>query len=91
MMREGFERTAPKPVHLEASTARSCAIYSHFFFEVDEEHVFGKGAVDSRGLPAKGSEATGYQDWVMTKVSTKLHIIRDSLILITVCSGNIDD
>lgn len=59
--------------------------------QIDEEHVFGKGAVDSRGLPAKGSEATGYQDWIMTKVSTETHIIQDPLILIAVCSGNIDD
>ena len=58
--------------------------------QVDEEHVFGKGAVDSRGLPSKGSEATGYQDWIMTKVSTKPHVIRDSLILIALRSGSID-
>ncbi len=34
MMRDGFGRTTPKPVHLEATTSRSLDIYAHFGFEV---------------------------------------------------------
>ena len=34
MMRDGFERTAPKPVHLEATTPRTREIYAHYGFEV---------------------------------------------------------
>jgi hypothetical protein len=85
LMREGFTRTSPHPVHLEATTARSRNIYAHFKFEVrlcgisysgflivfhqvDEEHQFGKGQVDANGLAARGQDATGVAEWVMTKV-----------------------
>lgn len=67
MMRDGFERSNPKPVHLESTTAKSRDIYAHYGFEIDEEHQFGQGAVDARGVAAKGSAATGYPEWVMTK------------------------
>ncbi|KAL5513581.1 hypothetical protein ACEPAH_3980 [Sanghuangporus vaninii] len=68
MMKEGFKRTEPKPVHLEATKARTRDIYARFGFEVDEEHQFGRGKVDTNGLKAKGEAATGYPEWVMTKV-----------------------
>jgi len=67
MMKEGFTRTTPYPVHLEATTAKSRNVYAHFKFEVDEEHQFGKGQVDANGLAAQGERATGYPEWVMTK------------------------
>lgn len=90
-MRDGFERTKPKLVHLEATTIRSRDIYAHYGFEVrlldllyrpyqvtiypcgqvDEERQFGRGAVDARGIAAKGSAATGYPEWIMTKVWTQ--------------------
>lgn len=34
LMEEGFQRTSPKPVHLEATTAKNRDIYAHFGFEV---------------------------------------------------------
>lgn len=34
MMKDGFERTSPKPIHLEASTAKSRDIYSRYGFQV---------------------------------------------------------
>lgn len=34
MMRDGFERSNPKPVHLESTTAKSRDIYAHYGFEV---------------------------------------------------------
>ncbi|KAK7033657.1 hypothetical protein VNI00_012657 [Paramarasmius palmivorus] len=70
MMKDGFKRTAPKPVHLEATKVRTRDIYAHYGFEVDEEHCFGKGSVDSSGIIAKGEAATGYPEWVMTKVTS---------------------
>lgn len=68
MLADGFKRTSPKPIHLEATTPRTLAMYSHWGFEVDEEHQFGRGAVDVNGLQATGEAATGYPEWVMTKV-----------------------
>ncbi len=44
--------------------------------QIDEEHQFGVGAVDERGVKAKGKAATGYPEWVMTKVSGA-HVRRD--------------
>ncbi|KAM5544640.1 hypothetical protein V8D89_001538 [Ganoderma adspersum] len=70
LMDAGFKRTAPKPVHLEATKARTRDIYAHYGFEVDEEHHFGVGTVDKNGLKARGDAATGYPEWVMTKWST---------------------
>jgi len=67
MMKDGFTRTNPYPVHLEATTAKSRDVYAHFKFEVDEQHQFGKGQVDANGLAAKGEKATGFPEWVMTK------------------------
>ncbi|KAJ3919288.1 hypothetical protein F5877DRAFT_66659 [Lentinula edodes] len=67
MMKDGFTRTTPKPVHLEATKARTRDIYEHFGFEVDEEHQFGVGSVDENGIRARGEKATGYPEWVMTK------------------------
>ncbi|KAJ3901399.1 hypothetical protein F5879DRAFT_992002 [Lentinula edodes] len=67
MMKDGFTRTTPKPVHLEATKARTRDIYAHFGFEVDEEHQFGVGSVDENGIRARGEKATGYPEWVMTK------------------------
>jgi len=67
IMRDGFTRTSPYPVHLEATTAKSRDVYYHFKFEVDEELAFGKGQVDANGVAAKGQKATGYLEWVMTK------------------------
>ncbi|KAF7793537.1 hypothetical protein EIP86_004651 [Pleurotus ostreatoroseus] len=75
MMRDGFERTAPKPVHLEATTPRTREIYAHYGFEVDEEHQFGMGSVDVNGIVAKGAAATGYPEWVMTKVGALIFAI----------------
>ncbi|OCB85146.1 hypothetical protein A7U60_g7772 [Sanghuangporus baumii] len=69
LMKDGLKRTEPKPVHLEATKARTRDIYARFGFEVDEEHQFGRGKVDSNGLKANGETATGYSEWVMTKVS----------------------
>lgn len=87
MMKDGFERTLPKPIHLEATTAKSRDIYARYGFEVyavrstlrqthltegvmqiDEEHCFGRGTVDSNGLTAYKNERTGYPEWIMTKV-----------------------
>ena len=34
MMKDGFTRTNPYPVHLEATTAKSRDVYAHFKFEV---------------------------------------------------------
>nr|VWP02580.1 Trihydroxynaphthalene reductase (EC (T3HN reductase) [Ganoderma boninense] len=68
LMDAGFQRTTPKPVHLEATKARTRDIYAHYGFEIDEEHQFGVGAVDMNGLKARGDAATGYPEWVMTKV-----------------------
>lgn len=73
LMEEGFRRTSPKPVHLEATTAKNRDIYAHFGFEVDEEHQFGVGAVDKDGIRARGKAATGYPEWVMTKVCSLFH------------------
>ncbi|PBK60702.1 hypothetical protein ARMSODRAFT_965812 [Armillaria solidipes] len=70
LMKEGFARTSPKSVHLEATTVKNRDIYAHFGFEIDEEHLFGKGRVDRQGLAAKGTAATGYPEWVMTKWET---------------------
>ncbi|EJC99777.1 uncharacterized protein FOMMEDRAFT_58472, partial [Fomitiporia mediterranea MF3/22] len=70
MMKDGFARTAPKPVHLEATTSKSRDIYARYGFEVNEEHRYGKGKVDSNGLKARGDAATGYPEWIMTKAST---------------------
>ncbi|KAK0490138.1 hypothetical protein EDD18DRAFT_1187056 [Armillaria luteobubalina] len=53
LMKEGFTRTSPKSVHLEATTVKNRDIYAHFGFEIDEEHLFGKGQVDRQGLAAK--------------------------------------
>ncbi|KAK0472286.1 hypothetical protein IW261DRAFT_1508967 [Armillaria novae-zelandiae] len=70
LMNEGFARTSPKPVHLEATTVKNRDIYAHFGFEIDDGHLFGKGRVDRQGLAAKGTAATGYPEWVMTKWET---------------------
>ncbi|KAK0203318.1 hypothetical protein DFS33DRAFT_784927 [Desarmillaria ectypa] len=70
LMKEGFTRTSPKSVHLEATTVKNRDIYAHLGFEIDEEHLFGKGQVDRKGLAAKGAAATGYPEWVMTKWET---------------------
>ncbi|KAJ3874584.1 hypothetical protein F5051DRAFT_462497 [Lentinula edodes] len=43
-------------------------IYAHFGFEVDKEHQSGVGSVDENGMRARGEKATGYPEWVMTKV-----------------------
>ena len=40
--------------------------------KVDEEHCFGRGSVDVNGLCAKNEAATGYPEWIMTKVSLSL-------------------
>ncbi|KAK0222528.1 hypothetical protein EDD85DRAFT_258835 [Armillaria nabsnona] len=68
LMKDCFARAKPKPIHLEASSPKSRDIYAHFGFEVNDEHLFGKGQVDRHGLSAKGAEATGLSEWVMTKV-----------------------
>ncbi|KAI0749959.1 hypothetical protein C8Q80DRAFT_1314396 [Daedaleopsis nitida] len=68
LVEEGFRRASPKPVHLEATKGSTRDIYAHFGFEVDEEHQFGVGAVDRFGIKARGEAATGYPEWVMTKV-----------------------
>ncbi|TBU42596.1 hypothetical protein BD309DRAFT_895989 [Dichomitus squalens] len=70
LMEAGFQRTTPKPVHLEATKASTRDIYAHFGFEVNEEHQFGVGAVDKNGLTARGEAAAGYPEWVMTKWET---------------------
>ncbi|KAK0472274.1 hypothetical protein IW261DRAFT_1665696 [Armillaria novae-zelandiae] len=70
LMKEGFARTSPKSVHLEATTVKNRDIYTHLGFEIDEEHLFGKGRVDRQGLAAEGTAATGYPEWVMTKWET---------------------
>ncbi|GJJ16050.1 hypothetical protein Clacol_010329 [Clathrus columnatus] len=67
LMKDGFERTLPKPIHLEASTSRTRDIYSHYGFEIEEECWFGKGSVDVNGLAAKREAATGYPEWIMIK------------------------
>ncbi|EIM91636.1 uncharacterized protein STEHIDRAFT_128452 [Stereum hirsutum FP-91666 SS1] len=67
MMQDGFQRTSPKPIHLEATKARTRDIYQRFGFEVDNKHYFGVGSVDSNGLLVKGAAATGYPEWFMTK------------------------
>ena len=36
--------------------------------QIDEEHTFGRGAVNADGIPAKGDAATGISEWIMTKV-----------------------
>ncbi|KAG7441824.1 uncharacterized protein BT62DRAFT_907256 [Guyanagaster necrorhizus] len=72
LMKDGFSRASPKSVHLEATTAKSRDIYVSFGFKIDEEYLFGKGQVDSDGLATKGAEATGYPEWVMTKVCLTL-------------------
>ena len=33
LLQEGFKRTSPKPVHLEATKASTRDIYAHFGFE----------------------------------------------------------
>ncbi|KAK0436532.1 hypothetical protein EV421DRAFT_1831077 [Armillaria borealis] len=70
LMRDCFARAKPKPIHLEASSPKSRDIYAHFGFEINDEHLFGKGQIDRHGLPAKGAEATGLSEWVMTKWET---------------------
>ncbi|KAK0443856.1 hypothetical protein EV421DRAFT_1803749 [Armillaria borealis] len=70
LMKEGFARTSLKSAHLEATTMKNRDIYAHFGFEIDEEHLFGKGQVNRKGLAAKGAAATGYPEWVMTKWET---------------------
>ncbi|KAF8508225.1 hypothetical protein JB92DRAFT_2954157 [Gautieria morchelliformis] len=68
LMRDGFTRTAPKPVHLEATTSASRDIYLRFGFEVEEETRFGKGKVDDNGVRvAKGEAADGCREWIMIK------------------------
>ncbi|KIJ47291.1 hypothetical protein M422DRAFT_226420 [Sphaerobolus stellatus SS14] len=70
MMKGGQERTSSKPIHLEATTARSRDIYALFEFEppysltvwIDEEHCFGRGAVDINGLTVNKDAATGYPE-----------------------------
>uniref|UniRef100_A0A0W0GDI3 N-acetyltransferase domain-containing protein n=1 Tax=Moniliophthora roreri TaxID=221103 RepID=A0A0W0GDI3_MONRR len=42
-------------------------IYAHYGFKIDGEHCFGKGSVDADGIAAKGTAATGYPEWIMTK------------------------
>ncbi|PBL03947.1 hypothetical protein ARMGADRAFT_910758 [Armillaria gallica] len=68
LMKDGYSRASPKPIHLEATTPKSKDIYLHYGFEIDSEHVFGKGQVDEAGHTAKSAAATGYPEWVMTKV-----------------------
>ncbi|KAI0060949.1 hypothetical protein BV25DRAFT_1806417 [Artomyces pyxidatus] len=75
LLRDGFARASPKPIHLEATTPRSRDIYKHHGFEVDEEHWFGMGEVNAQGLPAKGEAATGWPDSIMTKVSIVFVIV----------------
>jgi len=70
MIADGFKRTSPKPIHLEATTPRTQAMYSHWGFEVDEKHQFGQAEVDNDGLYATGDAATGYPEWIMTKWET---------------------
>ncbi|KAK0234256.1 hypothetical protein IW262DRAFT_1452809 [Armillaria fumosa] len=70
LMRDCFSRANPKPIHLEASSPKSRDIYAHFGFEINDEHLFGKDRIDRHGLPAKGAEATGFSEWVMTKWET---------------------
>ncbi|KAK0193529.1 hypothetical protein F5146DRAFT_1031105 [Armillaria mellea] len=60
LMKDGFSRASPKPIHLEATTPRSKDIYIYHGFEIGSEHAFGKGQVDEAGHAAKGAEATGY-------------------------------
>ncbi|RDX44026.1 hypothetical protein OH76DRAFT_1409523 [Lentinus brumalis] len=67
LMEEGFRRTSPKPVHLEATTPASRDIYARYGFEIDEVHHFGVGKVDKNGVKAKGEAATGFPEWIMTK------------------------
>ncbi|KAK0209272.1 hypothetical protein DFS33DRAFT_521663 [Desarmillaria ectypa] len=70
LLRDCFSRAKHKPIHLEASSPKSRDVYRHRGFEVDEEHLFGKGQVGRNGLPAKGAEAMGFSEWVMTKWET---------------------
>ncbi|KAK0185250.1 hypothetical protein F5146DRAFT_200286 [Armillaria mellea] len=70
LMRDCFARAKPKPIHLEASSPKSRDIYAHFGFEINDEHLFGKGQIDCHGLPAEGAETTGLFEWVMTKWET---------------------
>ncbi|SJK99783.1 uncharacterized protein ARMOST_03094 [Armillaria ostoyae] len=72
LMKDGYSRASPKPIHLEATTPKSKDIYLHYGFEIDSEHAFGKDQVNEAGHAAKGAEATGYPEWVMTKVGATL-------------------
>ncbi|SJK99788.1 uncharacterized protein ARMOST_03099 [Armillaria ostoyae] len=68
LMKDGYSRASPKPIHLEATTPKSKDISS---LRIDSEHIFGKGQVDEAGHAAKGAAATGYPEWVMTKYDTR--------------------
>ncbi|KAH9940165.1 uncharacterized protein BXZ73DRAFT_43019 [Epithele typhae] len=69
LMKDGFIRTSPKPVHLEAADPHCRDIYLHYGFEINEEHTYGIGDVNDIGIKAKGAAATGYPEWIMTKVN----------------------
>ncbi|KAK0450580.1 uncharacterized protein EV420DRAFT_741197 [Desarmillaria tabescens] len=71
LLKDCFSRANHKPIHLEASSSKSRDIYKHLGFEVDEELLLGKGQVDCCGLSAKGAEAIGIPEWVMTKVRAR--------------------
>ncbi|KAK0450579.1 uncharacterized protein EV420DRAFT_1646498 [Desarmillaria tabescens] len=70
LLKDCFSRANHKPIHLEASSSKSRDVYKHLGFEVDEECLFGKGQVDCHGVSAKGAEATGISEWIMTKWET---------------------
>jgi hypothetical protein len=53
---------------LPISTDLALQYYSDCVGQIDEEHEFGKGKVDVNGLAARGTMATGFPEWVMTKV-----------------------
>ena len=83
LMRDGFARSSPRPIHLEANLPRPRDIYLHFGFEIDEEHWFGQGSVDERGLRARGKAATGYPEWVMTKVRSRVFQIPPHMLTLS--------
>ena len=51
---------------------------------MNEEHQFGVGAVDKNGLKARGEAATGYPEWVMTKVCSGSDDELDRAVLLTI-------
>ena len=51
---------------------------------MNEEHQFGVGAVDENGLKARGEGATGYPEWIMTKVCSGSDDELDHAVSLTV-------